>query len=97
MSSTLGLYRFKIKISKAMAIISCEFMRCRSSVQCWATTTTTNSRHTYIVLLHKHKSILASHTRVVAKEKLVLGAIRTTTAKQQRRSTTRYVWNSPQK
>ena len=79
-----------------MAIISCEFMRCRSSVQRWATTTTTNSRHTYIVLLHKHKSILASHTRV-AKEKLVLGAIRTTTAKQQRRSTTRYVWNSPQK
>ena len=73
-------------------------MRCRSSVRRW-TATTTNSRQSSTYNIHSTAQVYPCkpYTRV-AKEKLVLGAIRTTTtAKQQRRSTTRYVWNSPQK
>ena len=49
--------------------------------------------HTIYIVLHKHKSILASHIL----EQLRKSSFSEPSARRQRRSTTRYVWNSPQK
>ena len=82
----LDLYDFcKKKVSKALLVISCELMHCYSSVRLLY----------YFVQYTQYTTSLSSQAIL---EQLRKSSFSEPSARRrQRRSTTRYVWNSPQK